>query len=451
MNSTYQKTLLKLIFAALVGLMLGAQLGNPWIGLSAALLLLIVSNLRNFQRFNRWMAAGPETPRPVLNSIWSDIRDQVVRIVRQHEKEEKRLRSDLDFFKDSFQALESAVLVVDSERQIDWANTAAQSMLGISYPRDSGVQLLNLLRGPALLKYLDSGDFAEPLQMISPRDAQRELEVQATVFRDDNMLIFVRDITAVAQLERVRQDFVANVSHELRTPLTVINGYLELLRENQQKLPESLMPVFDKMLDQSKRMGHLVNDLLWLSRLESMPPEEGGEALGFSGMWQGIIEDARISAPGVEIKLDVAPDIFAREGFDSSSLCIHGSYEELRAAFANLLQNAVKYTGEGGHIEVNCRRHLETFRVQVKDDGIGIDPVHLPRLTERFYRADDSRTSATGGTGLGLAIVKHVLKRHDATLEIASRPGKGSSFTCVFPLARVSPGLKPQGQTAASS
>ncbi|MBT8138679.1 MAG: phosphate regulon sensor histidine kinase PhoR [Gammaproteobacteria bacterium] len=438
MNATFQSLILRLALSGLLGALIGLQLGNIWLGLCAALFGATVFFLRDFQRFYTWLSSGAGPEKPLLSTFWSNVRDQVVRIVRQHENEKTQLVADVEFFKDSFQALDSAVLVVDRSGEIDWANAAAEKMLGISLQRDSGEPLQNLLRAPAFLKYFESQKFDEPMLMRSPVDRSRQLEVQATVFREEYTLIFVRDITNYAQLERVRQDFVANVSHEMRTPLTVINGYLELLMDNKKELAEDVHAVLKKMLVQSRRMDDLVNDLLWLSRLESMPQPDRSEQFSLKGMLDGIIEDARVGSPSVTIELRIANDIFRDATVTPEQIQMHGAYEELRAAISNLVQNALKYTSADGHISIECSRYFNDFYLQVKDDGVGIDPVHLPRLTERFYRVDDSRTTDTGGTGLGLAIVKHVLKRHDARLRIRSKPGKGSTFTCVFPIASLS-------------
>lgn len=444
MNAPLSELLLKLGMVAFLGGLLGLQVGSFWLGVSAALLLVIVMFLRYYERFNLWLSGGAGKEKPVLNNFWSNIRDQVARFNRQHEMEKAQLLADLDFFKDSFQALESAVIVANKESGIDWANEAAERILGISLQRDRGESLLNLMRAPALVRYIEKGDFDEPLQVASPIDPQRKLELQATVFREEYILVFARDITAYAQLERVRQDFIANVSHELKTPLTVIRGYLELLQDKRTELPLSMQPAFEKMLVQSKRIDNLVNDLLWLSKLESLPQPEAGEPVLLAALLKTLVEEARIAAGDIVISLDFSEASSSRDELPAeSSLCINGNYEELRAAFSNLLQNAIKYTPGGGHIDIVCRRRLDQLLVQFKDDGIGIDPVHLPRLTERFYRVDDSRTSETGGTGLGLAIVKHVLMRHNGRLEIWSRPGRGSIFTCVLPASRIS--LVPPG------
>ena len=332
---------------------------------------------------------------------------------------------------DSFQAIDSAVVVLDRNGYIDWCNQATTVLLGINYETDRGRPLANLLRAPEFIRYLEERKFAKPLQVADPKNPAKCLEVQATPFRVNYTLLFVRDVSSLVALERTRQDFVANVSHELRTPLTVITGYLETLRDNATQLPSVWENVLNEMLTQSHRMDHMVTDLIWLSRLESLPPDHDREPVGVEALLASIVADAQVSSEHKKISLSMP------ESSSASSLAIIGSFVELRSAFTNLVQNAVKYTKAGDEVTVRCFFRGDNFCVSVEDTGEGIDSAHIPRLTERFYRVDDSRTGATGGTGLGLAIVKHVLVRHDARLLITSKIGQGSKFICTFPASRI--------------
>ena len=446
MRSLLQSTLLQLALFAGVGLVVGYELSSIWAGLALAAVIYIAIMLLNFRRVSDWLLLGARVEIPVANTFWTTIMDQISRIIRKLEVENSALKADVDFFKDSFEALDSAVVVIDERGEIDWANVAAQALLGVAIARDKGELLVNLIRAPEFISYLDSGDFSKPLKLHSPVDPKLSLEIQATPFRHEYVLIFVRDVSDLAHLESIRQDFIANVSHELRTPLTVITGYLDIIKGRDEQMPPAMLRVVDQMLEQSQRMDSMVNDLIWLSRLETLPEGQKTELIPLAGLIFGLIEEVRVSAPEkvVSFKLDQvaegsSSDSVATSGKDlavpavESSVAIRGNYDELRAAFSNLLQNAIKYTAVDGCIEIIGAWQWDGFRLKFKDNGIGIDPVHLPRLTERFYRVDDSRTSSTGGTGLGLAIVKHVLIRHQAELHVSSREGHGSSFTCVFP------------------
>ena len=446
MRSLFQSTLLQLALFASLGLVVGYELSSIWAGLALAAVIYIAIMLLNFRRVSDWLLLDARVEIPVANTFWTTIMDQISRIIRKLEVENSALKADVDFFKDSFEALDSAVVVIDERGEIDWANVAAQALLGVAIARDKGELLVNLIRAPEFINYLDSGDFSKPLKLHSPVDPQLSLEIQATPFRHEYVLIFVRDVSELAHLESIRQDFIANVSHELRTPLTVITGYLDIIKGRDDQMPPAMLRVVDQMLEQSQRMDSMVNDLIWLSRLETLPEGQKTELIPLAGLVFGLIEEARISAPdkAVSFKLDQSTEgassgsvVVSSEGLALAAVdnrvAIRGNYDELRAAFSNLLQNAIKYTAVDGCIEIIGSWQRDGFQLKFKDNGIGIDPVHLPRLTERFYRVDDSRTSSTGGTGLGLAIVKHVLIRHQAELHVSSTGGHGSSFTCVFP------------------
>lgn len=439
MKSLFSSELSKISFLSFIGVLVGYQLGNIWLGLSIALGIYLISHLYHYRRLDEWLAKGGHVEKPFTNLFWSTIMDQVLRLLNQLRRDKIQLKSDLDYFKESFQALESAVVVVDIRGSIDWCNLASTHLLGIDLERDRQQPFHNLVRSPEVLSYLEARDFDKPLYIVSPCSLDIHLELQATTFRQTFTLIFARNVTDVFKLETMRRDFAANVSHELRTPLTVIKGYLETLRDNSADLPDIWPRAINQMLDQSDRMDSMVEDLIWLSRLEALPVKEDDiESIDLNAILNSVINDAQASAPNKSIKLDIATDQFkAIDISTSDSLHMSGCYLELRSAFSNLVQNAVKYTAQDGQIQVLCLPYNDKLVVRVVDNGDGIDPVHIPRLTERFYRTDASRTSSTGGTGLGLAIVKHILARHDAELDIKSEVGVGSQFSCLFPLTQL--------------
>ena len=309
--------------------------------------------------------------------------------------------------------------------KMDWWNDAACRMLGFRKDVDRGQLIYNLLRTPEFKPYFLSKHYREPLNISSPINQNIQLQIQITLFGEEDRLIMVQDISRIVRLEKMRQDFVSNVSHELRTPLTVINGYLETLSDYADELPTLWHRPLTQMQIQSKRMTALVTDLLLLSRIENQGKTFNLEPIDMLTLLQEICDDARSlnHEKQHEIQLEVDCD-------DP----LPGNKTQIQSAFSNILLNAVKYTPSHGTIEVRWHQANNSLVFSVKDSGIGIDPVHIPRLTERFYRADPSRAPETGGTGLGLAIVKHVLINHNATLEISSRLGEGSCFTCRFPL-----------------
>ncbi len=246
--------------------------------------------------------------------------------------------------------------------------------------------------------------------------------MEITRFGDGDRLLFIRDVTASVRMEKVRKDFVANVSHELRTPLTVISGYLGTFLSDPGKLEPRYVKPLQQMLQQAVRMENLLKDLLWLSRIES---EQGLEMRGpvdVRALLSELQDELGTAYPERRVELELATDHQ-----------VTGDYRELYSAVSNLLLNAIKYSRDDSVIKVSWRQQDGGYQLPVTDEGIGIDAVHIPRLTERFYRVEDSRSSAGGGTGLGLAIVKHVAASHGARLQIVSKPGRGSSFSLVFP------------------
>jgi len=436
MKSLFRTELSKILLLSFIGLLVGYQLGDIWLGLSIALGIYLISHLYYYSRLDEWLVKGGPLEKPFTNLFWSTIMDQMLRLLNQLRSDKRQLKSDLEYFKESFQALESAVVVVDTRGAIDWCNLASTHLLGIDFERDRLQPFHNLVRAPEVLAYLEERDFEKPLSIVSPCSLDIRLELQATTFRQNFTLIFARNVTDVFKLETMRRDFAANVSHELRTPLTVIKGYLETLRDNSDDLPPAWSRAIGQMLDQSQRMDSMVEDLIWLSRLEALPVKEDDiELIDIDGILTSVVKDAQVAAPNKSIQIHIAVDQFkALDAALTEPLQISGCYLELRSAFSNLVQNAVKYTAQNGQIQVQCFPHYDKLVVRVVDNGDGIDPSHIPRLTERFYRADASRTSSTGGTGLGLAIVKHILARHEAELEIKSEVGVGSEFSCQFPL-----------------
>jgi two-component system phosphate regulon sensor histidine kinase PhoR len=275
---------------------------------------------------------------------------------------------------------------------------------------------------------MKAGDFAEPLVMRLQRGEPLVLSVRVVPYGQDQKLLLSRDITQAEKLETMRRDFVANVSHELKTPVTVISGFLETLADGKVRLDEARgKQVIGIMREQSERMQRLIEDLLVLSALEASASPASEAPIAMPPLIDALVEEARALSEGRHnIVLEAVTPGW-----------LEGNQQELRSAFGNLVSNAIRYTPQGGAIHVSWTAQGGDGRFTVRDSGIGIEPRHIPRLTERFYRVDSSRSRETGGTGLGLAIVKHVLTRHQAALEIRSAPGEGSSFTAVFPARRV--------------
>ena len=409
---------LALVAAGVVGWFLGIA---GW-AVAAILVLYLWRSLRDLERLRAWLR-NTEQDVPDSNGSWDEVFQGIYQLRRNERRSRDNLLNIIERARASVSALEEAVTLIDSNGNLEWWNPAAQALLGIR-ARDLGQPILNLIRTPSFNRYFQNGPYEDGLKTPSPRFPGQHLQFEITRFGDNDRLMIVYDITRLHNLEQMRKDFVANVSHELRTPLTVLSGYLETLNEQVDDFAPRWSRALTQMQQQATRMNNLVNDLLMLSRLESQPDDREPQIVDVPRLLRQIHLDADSMAKpkGQSVTLEV-----------EDGLSLLGREADLRSAFSNLVTNAVKYTPDNGLIHVRWWSDSQGAYFRVSDNGIGIDPIHIPRLTERFYRADAARSSATGGTGLGLAIVKHVLMQHKAQLDIHSDLGKGSRFTCVFP------------------
>jgi len=322
----------------------------------------------------------------------------------------------------SLAVIRDGVVMVDEHGVITWFNRSVEPLLGLRYPEDRGQRLTNLVRDPEFNDYFLAKDYSEPLEFEAAGTSEKVfLRVEITYFGEGDRVLFIRDISDSVRMEQMRSDFVANVSHEIRTPLTVISGYLGTMEANVEDLPERYRKPLEQMGQQAHRMEGLLKDLLWLSKIESDQNARSDETVDMRVLLQELRDELGEAYSQVTLILEL-----------SSEHLITGNYQQLYSAVSNLVINAIKYSGESTPVTISWFEERGKNRLSVTDEGIGIDAIHLPRLTERFYRVDDSRNSATGGTGLGLAIVKHVAAAHDARLLVESRIREGSTFTLVF-------------------
>lgn len=405
----------------------GAWFGAPGLGLAVGLALYLLHHLLQLRSLYRWLTRHPHDDPPAASGVWGELFDRLYKYQKAQRITQQRLRDTLKRIQDSSEAMSDSVVMLDRRGDLEWWNSAASRMLGLKTAHDRGQHITNLLRDPRFIDYFNGRDYREPLTLTSPIDDRQILQFQITLYGDDERLLMARDITRLHRLEQMRRDFVANVSHELRTPLTVLTGYLENYADLAEQMPPRLARGLSRMQEQATRMQNLVNDLLLLSRLEIDRRTDDIAPVAIGTLLETVRRDAESLSGGRHtLELDI-----------DETRTLLGNEQELRSAVSNLAFNAVRYAGEGHHIILRWRTYGDGACLEVEDDGEGIDPVHIPRLTERFYRVDKGRSTATGGTGLGLAIVKHVLLRHDAHLEIESHPGQGALFRCVFPQARL--------------
>jgi two-component system phosphate regulon sensor histidine kinase PhoR len=385
-------------------------------------------------RVLRWLNGGDMLQTQVGFGLWGEISDRVMRLARSRERALRQRDGRFQDFLAAMQASPNGVVLLNDELRIEWFNQSAQAHFGLEGTRDLSQHFGNLVRDPAFAAYLATGDFQNDVLMpgrASSAIKPIRLSVHVHPYGDGRKLLLSRDVTALEQAEAMRRDFVANVSHEIRTPLTVLSGFVETLQSLNLSEQERVR-YLDLMAQQSERMQSLVSDLLTLSRLEGGPLPSAHEWVPmtpiFDQCYQEVKELSRLLwGQPHNLRFDIAANI-----------AIAGSATELHSALLNLIGNAARYTPEGKNIHVRWHAQADgRAEFTVRDEGVGIAAEHIPRLTERFYRVDRSRSRETGGTGLGLAIVKHVAQRHGAELSIASTPGQGSIFTIRFPASRV--------------
>jgi two-component system phosphate regulon sensor histidine kinase PhoR len=410
------------------GLLAGFFLGAPLLGLLAGALAHSVFSMVNLVRLERWVRSTKKTLPPPAPPVWRDLYHHFHRVQQRSRKRKRKLTNYLKRFKASAAALPDAAVILGPEDGIEWFNEAAGRLLGLRMPGDLGQRVGNLVRHPAFHQFLTESREGDTVEFPSPEDERLTLSASVIRYGGDQRLLLARDVSRLARLEQARRDFVANVSHELRTPLTVITGYLETLLDSADEGPASWQRSLRSMADQAARMGRLVDDLLLLARLEAADAAAvADDPVAVPALLAAVEEEARLRSAGKHrIETEVDPQVWLR-----------GEAEALRSVFNNLVQNALQYTPEGGGIRLRWRADETGAHFSVSDTGIGIEPQHIARLTERFYRVDTGRSRARGGTGLGLAIVKHVLGRHGGELRIESALGEGSTFTCDFPATRV--------------
>lgn len=426
-------TVWKIEFGRLAGVvgasLLAAMLTGFWsLSFLGGLTLYIIWHLRQMRRVERWLInGGSPNNAPDAGGVWEQLVNHVYRLQQRNRRRKKRLSDIVNRFHRSTEAMPDAAVVLRDGGVIEWSNRAARDLLGIRNPQDHGQRIDNLLRDPAFRDYLAAGDFDESLDMSSPVDEEVELNVRVVGYGARQYLLMARDASSIRRVEAVRRDFVANVSHELRTPLTVVTGYLESF--DHDPLPDYVREGIDAIDRQARRMLSIVEDLLTLSKLEMEPVDPAAaETVDVPALLATVVRDAQhlSGERGHVIELDATPGMGLR-----------GMGGELNSAFSNLVANAVQHTPPGTRIRVIWRADRDGARMAVADEGQGIGPKHLPRLTERFYRVDTGRSRARGGTGLGLSVVKHVLVRNGGELDIQSTPARGSTFACLFPGERV--------------
>ncbi|WVN41965.1 phosphate regulon sensor histidine kinase PhoR [beta proteobacterium MWH-UniP1] len=405
-------------------------IGGPRNGWITAVLLLggwVVYQLYYLQKTMGWLENFRLDQVPHMSGTWELLAAKIYRLAKSSEHQRQQLTEALKDFRSATEAMPDGVVTLDEDNQVIYANEQAEEQLGISNEKDSGRNLINIVRHPEFVAYLNGTEWDKSITLKGLRSSNRALQIQLIPYGTRQRLLMTRDVTQLDRLETTRRDFVANVSHELKTPLTVLSGFLETLRD----LPlseEQRQQYLGLMHGQARRMQNIVEDLLMLSKLESTSGPSQEDEIDMKLVIGRLLADAK----------GMSRDQHQIEASQIVDIRLMGAEDELVSAFSNLVSNAIRYTPVGGKITLEWSINPKGCGVfSVRDTGPGIESQHLPRLTERFYRVDRSRSRETGGTGLGLAIVKHITTRHQAQLVIDSEVGKGSCFSIVFPERRL--------------
>lgn len=424
MNNSWIEEVWRLIGLMVFAVVLGLIFSRVSVMLLVAFAAYVGWTLFNLWHLRRWLIKGRKYSPPRSFGIWGEVFTELYRLQKRNKKRHKRLVNLLARFRETTEAMPDGILVMQANGTIEWWNEAGGKMLDLKYPQDVGQRITNLVRTPEFMNFYNRADQDEIFSFAAPGDPNKTIAARITPYGQDQSMLMARDVTMLERVEQIRRDFVANISHELRTPLTVMSGFLETMAGDEQFEDAQTRRSFQLMQQQSKRMYRLVEDLMLLSKLENENKPIKHEVVTVPQMLATLKEEAQIVSGERhhDIILEVDQDLY-----------IYGDAKELDSAFSNLVINAVNYTPEKGQIVIHWYEDESGAHIEVRDNGIGIPPHHIIRLTERFYRVDVARSRETGGSGLGLAIVKHALNRHDAKLRIESEVGRGSRFFCDFP------------------
>ena len=425
MSTTAGKYAMSLVLFLVAGAMLGWYYDRPLTGLLVASLLCLAWQTRQLLQFERALRTDNFDKFRYGDGLWEQLFSRV-RFDRERGKRRKAAyRNLLREVQKSTDALPDGAVILNAENEILACNRAASTLVGLKRKKDRGQRIDNILRDQRLSALISNRIYDQAVEIRSPVNDDEWLNCRVAPYGPDQKLLLIRDITESMRLNKMRRDFVANASHELRSPLTVISGYLDALADDDD-VPRQWEKPVEQMRSQSERMQQILAELMELSRLENEQSAANDNSIDIAALVTKIVsgmprrdDQAQISIAGI-----------AHEK-------LLGQEPEIESVVANLLSNALRYTPADGKISVSWVREKAGASLIVEDTGIGIEPRHLHRLTERFFRVDRGRSRDDGGVGLGLAIVKHVLARHDAELEISSEPGSGSRFSCRFPEKRL--------------
>ena len=424
-------SILGILFAAAAGLAFWGVSG-AFIAAFATLSFISLLHIRQMYKLLDWLKNPEPESIPFASGIWDEVFSTLLKQSRNRRKQKRKLKNALMRFNRAAEALPTGVMILDKDMRIEWQNRLSATHFNLNRERDRNGILLNLIRLPEFHAFMEQTEQVQ-IRLAVPQNhpIPRTLLITRCPFEKNTQMLISQDVSTIEQVQASHTSFVANVSHELRTPLTVINGFLETMRDMPDIPDEQRQQFISLMQKEGSRMLDLLNDLLTLSKLESQHhQEQNKELISLSLLSRQLFESTKTFSDGRHhITEDIEPE-----------LSIRGIQPVLYSALSNLAFNAVRYTPEGGKVHISLKSEGERHvRFSVSDTGPGIAPEHIPRLTERFYRVDTSRSRQSGGTGLGLAIAKHALAAHDTKIEVESALSEGSTFSVLFELASEMP------------
>lgn len=413
----------RIVMVGLFTFIFGWNLGYPLEVVLAGVGAYILWTFRIISLLFEWIDKGMRGIPPETDGVWGEISDTLNRQRRRHRRAQEKMRKTINRVSRLTEALDEGILVLRSDLTIDWWNSSATNLLGLR-SSDRGSSVMNLIRDPAFVEYIQRDDIIGSIELPSIIQPDRLLKFSASGFGANEIALVITDITRLKNLEQLRKEFVGNVSHELRTPLTVMRGYIETL-QGMPANTDSVEAAYGQMSEQVTRMQALADDLIMISRLEADSQQPVLEAVDINGLLRSIVSEAQALSGGKHsITLTC-----------EEATVVQAEPSDIRSALSNIVFNAVRHNPEGASISIAVSCYQDFIDIAIGDDGVGIDPIEIPRLTERFYRGDSSRNSTTGGTGLGLAIVKHSINRYGGHLIINSRLCHGAEFICRLPTA----------------
>ena len=390
---------------------------------SISLVLLGVWTKLCQDRFKRWASRPLTDPRDTPPN-WQPTAHRLADAIQDSRQAERSYLDALRDIRSTANKLPDACVIITQEGRIGEMNSAAEEHLGLTR-NDTGEFFAALIRDHAVNQALALGQYDQAIELPSPTNEFKQLEVRLIPLDETRLLLVARDVTQLNKLLSMRQDFIANVSHELRSPLTTLLGYTELLLDDEQD-SKTMQEHAQRLQAPAFRMKSLVEDLLTLTQLESSPHIDSARTTTIDGkqLIENVVEEAKLLSMGKHnFILNVDPQIQLE--------CVE---TEIHSATLNLISNAIRYSPNGGDIHIGWYSPLQGIaRFAVRDQGIGIPAEHLNRITERFYRVPSQPQQIPRGTGLGLAIVKHILLRHHSKLDIESEFGTGSEFRFDIP------------------